>query len=688
MPKLKIDGVEVEVPEGYSILQACETVGVEIPRFCYHDKLTVPANCRMCLVEQTGAPKPVASCAIKAADNMDIKTRSDMVHKARKGVMEFLLINHPLDCPICDQGGECDLQDQALSYGFDRSRYQENKRAVQDKNLGPLVKTSMNRCIHCTRCIRFGEQIGGVAELGLLGRGEDTEVGTFVEHFVTSELSGNITDICPVGALLSKPYSFKARSWELRKTESIDVMDAVGSHIRVDSRQAAEVLRVLPRLNEEINEDWISDRTRFAYDGLKYQRLDQPYIRKDGKLVPVEWDEALNAAAMQIKNTNCDAMAALVGDLADCESIAALKDLMVMLGAPHMDCRTDGAEYEIVNRGSYIMNSGIAGIDQCDAVLLVGTFPRHEATMVNARIRRAWVDRKIPVGVIGENRDHSYPIQFLGAGPMTVEELAKGGTNFAAILEKAQRPMIIVGAGTLARQDGTAIQALLSEIATRYNVVTPEWNGMNTLQLAASRVGALDLGFLPQNGGLSTKGIFDAAQSGRIKTVFALAADEFDPSDLGDAFVIYQGHHGDRMASRADIILPGSAYTEKNALYVNTEGRVQQARQAVFPPGMAKEDWKILRALSEKIGKVLPYNSHGELRRRMADMNPVFAALDVLSVTPWQPVGKAWPTANTPFVSPVRNYYQTCAISRASITMAKCTEAFLNRQEPVLRAAE
>jgi len=680
MPKLKIDGIEVEVEEGMSVLQACELVGMEVPRFCYHDKLSVPANCRMCLVEQTGVPKPVASCAIKAADNMDIKTKSPMVHKARKGVMEFLLINHPLDCPICDQGGECDLQDQAVSYGFDRSRYQENKRAVEDKNLGPLIKTSMNRCIHCTRCIRFGEQIGGVAELGLLGRGEDTEVGTFVEKFVSSELSGNLTDVCPVGALLSKPYSFKSRPWELRKTESIDVMDAVGSAIRVDSRSNAEVMRILPRLNEEVNEEWISDKTRFAYDGLTMQRLDQPYIRQNGKLVPASWEEALSAAALRIKETSGEQMAALVGDLVDGEAITALKDLMVMLDVPHLDCRQDGAEYDVSHRSAYIMNSTIAGIDEADAILLIGTFPRHEATMVNARIRRAWVERQIPVGVIGEERDHSYPVQYVGTGPKTLEELAKGGSDFAVVLENAKKPMIIVGAAALARRDGGAIQALVSEIGQRFNAE------VNTLQLAAARTGALDLGFLPQRGGHGTKGILQAAQEGKIKTVFALGVDEIDPSYFGKAFVIYQGHHGDRMAARADIILPGAAYTEKNGLYVNTEGRVQQARQATFPPGQAKEDWKILRALSEKIGKILAYNSLGELRQRMISINPVFAHVDHIVPTQWKPLGKAFPIDNVPFRRAVDNFYQTCVISRSSITMAKCTETFI--KQPVLKAAE
>lgn len=679
MPKLKIDGVEIEVEEGLSVLQACETAGVEVPRFCYHDRLSVPANCRMCLVEQVGAPKPIASCALKAADGMDIKTKSDMVHKARKGVMEFLLINHPLDCPICDQGGECDLQDQAVSFGFDRSRFQENKRAVKDKELGPLIKTSMNRCIHCTRCIRFGEQIGGVAELGLLGRGENTEIGTFVEKFISSELSGNIIDVCPVGALTSKPYQFKARPWELRKVESIDVLDAVGSNIRVDTRSNAEVMRVLPRLNEEINEEWISDKTRFAYDGLKRQRLDRPYVRKNGKLTPVSWDEALRTVGEKLKTTSSEKIAALVGDQADCEAITALKDMMSVLGVSHMDCRTDGASYDVSSRSAYVMNSTIMGINQADAILLVGTFPRHEATMINARIRRAWVERKVPVAVIGEDRDHSYPVVHLGTNGKTLEDVAKGATSFAAVLEKAQRPMIIIGAGALARRDALAIQAALNDIAQRYNVVTADWNGMNTLQLAASRVGALDLGFLPQRGGLATSEILSGTQNGAIEVVYALGVDEIDSAQYGKAFVIYQGHHGDITANRADVILPGAAYTEKNALYVNTEGRVQQTRRAVFPPGDAKEDWTILRALSEHIGKgkVLPYKTLGELRARMQDINPVFAHLDVVVPTQWKAVGKAWPVDNTLFVSPIKNFYQTCAISRASETMAKCTDQFV-----------
>ncbi len=692
MPKLKIDGVEIEVADGLSVLQACETVGVEIPRFCYHDRLTVPANCRMCLVEQVGAPKPVASCSIKAAEGMDIKTSSDLVHRARHGVMEFMLINHPLDCPICDQGGECDLQDQAVAYGYDRSRYHEEKRAVKDKDLGPLVNTTMTRCIHCTRCIRFGEEIAGVAELGLLGRGENTEVGTFIETFISSEVSGNIIDVCPVGALTSKPYQFKARPWEMRKTETIDVMDAVGSNIRVDSRSNAEVMRVIPRLHEDVNEEWISDKTRFAYDGLKVQRLDKCYRPQDGKLAPTTWELAFDFIKTELANVKGHEIAAIVGDQVDCEAITALKDLMTALGSTHLECRTDGATYDVSNRAHYIMNSGISGLDEADAVLLIGAMPKREATMINTRLRRNFVERQLVVGVIGENANYSYATHYLGDGPVALSNLIAGNGAFADVLKNAKNPMIIVGAGGLARKDSAAIQQLSFQLSTQYNVVREGWNGYNVMQLAASRVGALDLGFVSQNN-KSLADIYAGCQSGAIKALYVLASDEIDPTQLGNAFVIYQGHHGDVMAQHADVILPGSAYTEKNALYVNTEGRVQQGRQAAFPPGDAKEDWKILRALGETlltggVAEQMPYKTLGEIRSRMIAINPVFAQIDMLqSVTGWTvPSVKFTPRFDThAFVSPVQNFYQTCAISRASITMAKCVSAFL--EQPVERIA-
>ena len=691
MPKLKIDGIDIEVADGLSVLQACETIGVEIPRFCYHDRLTVPANCRMCLVEQVGAPKPIPSCAMKAAEGMDIKTNSDLVHRARHGVMEFMLINHPLDCPICDQGGECDLQDQAVAYGYDRSRYHEEKRAAKDKDLGPLVNTAMTRCIHCTRCIRFGEEIAGVAELGLLGRGENTEVGTFIETFISSEVSGNIIDVCPVGALTSKPYKFKARPWEMRKVESVDVMDAVGSNIRVDSRSNAEVMRILPRLHEEINEEWISDKTRFAYDGLLVQRLDKCYRPQDGKLAPTTWELAFDFIKTEFKNLKGSEIAAIIGDQADCEAITALKDLMGALGSTNLECRTDGASYDVSDRAHYIMNSSISGIDQADAILLIGAMPKREATMINTRIRRNFVERNIAVAVIGENAEYSYPTTFLGDGPVALSNLIAGNGAFAETFKNAKNPMIIVGAGSLARKDSAAIQQLSFQLATQYNVVRDDWNGYNVMQLAASRVGALDLGFTQANKSLAD--IYAGCQSGAIKALYILDADDIDPAKLGNAFIIYQGHHGDVMAGHADVILPGAAYTEKNALYVNTEGRVQQARQAVFPPGDGKEDWKILRALGETlldgtIAEHMPYKTLGDIRSRMIAISPIFAQIDIFQpTTNWTvPTVKATPRFDTnPFVSPVPNFYQTCAISRASITMAKCVSAFL--EEPAYRLA-
>ncbi|MBI3451385.1 MAG: NADH-quinone oxidoreductase subunit G, partial [Rhodospirillales bacterium] len=635
-------------------------------------------NCRMCLVEMEKSPKPIASCAMPAADGMVIKTDTPMVKKARNGVMEFLLINHPLDCPICDQGGECDLQDQAMAYGFDRSRYQENKRAVTDKELGPLVKTVMTRCIHCTRCIRFATEVAGVEDLGATGRGEHMEVGTYVEKALSSELSGNIIDLCPVGALTSKPYAFVARPWELTKTESIDAMDAVGSNIRIDSR-GSEVLRVLPRLNEDINEEWISDKTRFACDGLSRQRLDRPYVRRDGKLQPASWAEAFAAVAERLRGAAGTRVAAIAGDQACAESMAALKDLMTALGSPHLDCRQDGAKLDARNRAGYIFNTTIAGIEQADACLLIGANPRWEAPIINARLRKRFLMGGFKVGVIGPQVDLTYKAEYLGAGPQTLADLAAGKTPFAEILKAAKRPMLIVGQGALARADGAAVLDLARSAAERFNMVRADWNGFNVLHTAAARVGGLDLGFVPGAGGRDVAGILDGAIKGEIDFVYLLGADELDMSCLGKAFVVYQGHHGDVGAHRADVILPGAAYTEKNATYVNTEGRVQQTRLAVFPLGEAREDWKILRALSEAVGQKLPYDTLKQVRARMAAVNPVFAAVGAapkLAAT-LGAVGTQGPVEATPFKSPVANFYMTDPIGRASETMAKCTEVFV-----------
>ncbi|MCE9508594.1 MAG: NADH-quinone oxidoreductase subunit NuoG [Alphaproteobacteria bacterium] len=664
MPKLTIDGMEVTVEPGTSIIQAAEQLGIEIPRFCYHDKLSVPANCRMCLVEVEKSPKPVASCAMPCADGMNVFTKSAIAQKARNGVMEMLLVNHPLDCPICDQAGECDLQDQAVAYGFDRSRYNEEKRAVKDKELGPLVKTVMTRCIQCTRCVRFGEEIAGVNELGVIGRGEHLEIGTYVEQMATSELSGNLIDVCPVGALTSKPYAFTARPWELRRTESIDVLDAVGSNIRIDAR-GGEVLRILPRLNEDVNEEWISDKTRFAVDGLKNQRLDMPYVRHHGKLQPATWQLAFDAIAENIKGKK---IGAIVGDLADCESIIALKDLMKALGSLNLECRQDAAQFDTSQPAGYLFNTTIAGIEKADAILLVGTNPRTEAALVNARIRKTWLANRIKIGVIGPQMDLNYPVKHLGAGPETLEELLNGKGAFADVLSKAKNPMIILGAGALKRADGMAIQALARKVAEKYNMVRDGWNGFNMLHIAASRVGALALGFVEGTPETWSK----------VNALYLLGADEI-PIDKIDAkaFVIYQGHHGDKAAARADVILPGAAYTEKNATYVNLEGRPQTARQAVFPPLDAREDWKILRALSEVLGKTLSYDTLAQVRERLVKENALFGAIGVVQPAKWTSFGKEGKCDKSPFVLPVNNFYMTDPITRASKTMAECTAAFV-----------
>ncbi len=681
---LTVDGEEVEVPKGVTVLQACEAAGREIPVFCFHPRLNIAGNCRMCLVEMEKSPKPVASCAMPAGDGMVIKTGTKMVHKARKGVLEMLLINHPLDCPICDQGGECDLQDLTLFYGPDHSRFEENKRAVENKNLGPLITTHMTRCIHCTRCIRFANEVAGVEELGATGRGEHMEIGTWVERAVTSELSGNMIDICPVGALNSKPYAYTARPWELKKTESIDVLDAVGCNIRIDARGPA-VMRIVPRLNEEINEEWISDKARFACDGLKKRRLDVPMVKRDGKLQPVTWREAFEAIAAKVKGLDGNKIGAIAGDLADCEAMTVLKDLMDALGSPHIDCRQNGSKLTSEPRSSYLFNTTIAGIEQADFCLLIGTNPRLEASLVNARLRKRHRMGGFTVARVGTPADLTYPVVDLGAGAQTLSEIADGTHEIAKALEKAERPMLILGDAAVSRSDGNAVLAAVRDIVKRYNMVVegddakvnevgvPTWNGFNLLHMAASRVGGLDLGLVPGKGGQDVASMVKAAGKGDIEVLYLLGADEIDVAELGDAFVIYQGHHGDVAAPRADVILPGAAYPEKNATYVNTEGRPQRAKLAVFPPGDAKEDWKILRALSEAVGKKLPLDTLSQVRARMEAIAPQLAEPDVIQPSPWQEVGRAGKLLTSPFVSPIEDFYRTDPISRASSVMAECS---------------
>jgi NADH-quinone oxidoreductase subunit G len=683
MTKLIVDGREIDVPPEYTLLQACEAAGAEIPRFCFHERLSIAGNCRMCLIEVAGVPKPQASCAMAVRDLMPNKdgspkvlsTRSPMVKKAREGVMEFLLINHPLDCPICDQGGECDLQDQAMAYGVDATRYHENKRAVEDKYIGVLVKTIMNRCIHCTRCVRFATEVAGVPELGAIGRGEDMEITTYLESAMTSELQGNVVDLCPVGALTSKPYAFAARPWELNKTESIDVMDALGSAIRVDTR-GREVMRILPRVNEDVNEEWISDKTRHVVDGLRTQRLDQPYIRENGRLIPAPWSAAFEAITAKVKAVKGDRIGAIAGDLAAVEEMFALKDLMRRLGAANIDCRQDGAALDPANgRASYLFNATVAGIEKADALLIVGANPRKEAAVLNARIRKRWRAGKFPIGVIGEKADLTYAYDYLGAGPDTLAALAAGRHTFAEMFKNVERPLVVVGA--------PVISALSAQAALELGAIKDGWNGYSVLHTAASRAGALDIGFVPGQGG---KSAVEMAKAGALDVVFLLGADEIDVAP--GAFVVYIGTHGDRGAHRADVILPGAAYTEKSGLYVNTEGRVQMAARAAFPPGDAREDWAVLRALSDVLGQKLPYDSLSALRAALFAAHPHLARVD--QIAPGDPAdieklaARGGTPDKAPFASPITDFYLTNPIARASAIMAECSK--LARGERVLAA--
>ena len=676
MPKMVIDGVEIEVPAGITVLQACEMAGKEIPRFCYHERLSIAGNCRMCLVEQEKAPKPIASCAMPVAEGMSIKTDSPLVKKARSGVMEFLLINHPLDCPICDQGGECDLQDQAMAFGHHSTRYADDKRAVTDKDFGPLVKTVMTRCIQCTRCIRFATEVAGVETLGAVGRGEHMEVSTYVSQTINSELSGNLIDLCPVGALTSKPYAFTARSWELRKTETIDVLDATGANIRVDVR-GRDLLRILPRVNDDVNEEWLGDKSRFSVDGLKRQRLDQPYVRDGGKLRPASWDQAFAAIANRTKGMAGTRMAALAGDLVDVESMFALKELMHALGSPHLDCRQDGAKLDPGARVSWLFNSTIAGIDQTDVVLLIGSNPRWESPIINARIRKRYLKGAFRAASIGQDIPLTYPCEHLGSGPDILRAIADGSHPFASVLKEAKAPMLILGQGALARSDGAAILGLARRICENIGANGPEWNGFNILHSAAGRVGGMEVGFLPGSGGRDTNAILEGASRGEIDLVYLLGADEIDMTRLGKAFVIYQGHHGDDGAHRADVVLPGAAYTEKSGIYVNTEGRPQMAQTCLLPPGEAREDWAILRALSAALGKPLAFDTLEALRRRLFGINPRLGRLDRIESAQWASFGAQGSVDAKALRPAISNYYMTDPISRASETMAKCVAAFI-----------
>jgi NADH-quinone oxidoreductase subunit G len=679
MTKLIVDGKEIDVPAEFTLLQACEAAGAEIPRFCYHERLSIAGNCRMCLVEIKGGPKPVASCAWGVRDCRpgpkgeppEISTRSPMVKKAREGVMEFLLINHPLDCPICDQGGECDLQDQAMGYGVDTSRFAENKRAVEDKYLGALVKTSMNRCIQCTRCVRFAAEVCGVPEMGATGRGEDMEITTYLESALTSELQGNLVDICPVGALTSKPYAFAARPWELGKTQSIDVMDGLGSAIRVDTR-GREVMRILPRVNEAVNEEWISDKTRHIVDGLRTQRLDRPYIRENGQLRAASWSEAFGAIAAKAGRIDGKRIGAIAGDLAAVEEMFALKELLAKCGSANLTTQGGDGFDPKIGRASYIFNPGIAGIEQADALLIVGSNPRKEAAVLNARIRKRWRSGQLKIGVIGAKADLTYSYDYLGAGTESLSDLAAGKHSFAGVLKGAKHPIVLVGAGAAARHDGAAVLASAAKLALDIGAIKDGWNGFGVLHDTASRVGALDIGFAASAGGLSEA---QMTTFGTLDVLFLLGADEIKVPD--GTFVVYIGTHGDRGAHRADVILPGAAYTEKSGIYVNTEGRVQMANRASFPPGEAREDWAIVRALSDVLGRKLPYDSLSALRQALFKAVPHLMRIDQVETGNADGIktlaAKGGSVEKAPFKTSVEDFYLTNPIARASAVMAECS---------------
>ena len=661
MPKLKVDGVEIEVPAGATVLQACELAGKEIPRFCYHERLAIAGNCRMCLVEvKPGPPKPQASCALPAADNQEIFTNTPVVKRAREGVLEFLLINHPLDCPICDQGGECDLQDQTIAYGRGHKRYDENKRAVPEKYMGPVVKTFMTRCIHCTRCVRFMEQVAGVEDIGAIGRGEDMEITSYLEEALKSELSGNVVDLCPVGALVSKPYSFEARPWELRKVPAIDVMDGVGTNIRLDAR-GREVMRALPRLNEDVNEEWASDKTRHAVDGLTRNRLDRPWLREGGKLRPATWDEAF-AKIAEVAGEAGSSVAAVAGDLVDVETMYAARKLLESLGSSLIEGRQTGLAYDASNLGAVNFNTTIAGIETADAILLIGTNPRWEASLVNTRIRKA-VRSGAKVFAVGPEVDLTYRVEWLGDDLAVVAKLP------AAVMDafkNAQRPAVIVGGAALKLGQGATL-ALVQTLG----LMKDGWNGYNVLHTVAARTGGLMLGFA-QAGGMAS--LAQAAP----KLLFLLGADEMDFTPFADSFKVYLGHHGDKGAHAADLILPGAAYAEKHGIHVNLEGRVQYSEKAVDPPGDARADWSILRALSDVLGKPLPFDTFGELRARLFADHPELATPGLVSF-PWAPPKLDAKVAEGSILSyPIKDFYLTNPIARSSPTLQRCSAELLH----------
>jgi len=673
VPKITVNNLEIDFEEGMTVLQACELAGAEIPRFCYHERLSIAGNCRMCLVEIEKSPKPIASCAMPATDGMIIKTNTPFVDKARKGVMEFLLANHPLDCPVCDQGGECDLQDQSMYYGLDHSRYSENKRQIEEKYMGPLIKTQMTRCIHCTRCIRFATEVAGVPELGAIGRGENMEITTYLEKSMESELSANVIDLCPVGALTSKPYAFEARPWDLKKTETIDVMDAVGSNIRVDT-YGWEVKRILPRVNEHINEEWISDKTRFACDGLLSQRLDTPHIRENGKLKRTSWNNAIKMLIKKIKETKPQEIAGMVGDLADLEMMYSFKNFFKnCIGSQNIECRDKRIYINPKEKINYIFNSSINGIDESDFILLVGSNPRLEATMVNARIRKNYLKNKTQIFSIGDPGDLTYPYKCIGTNTKIIREIASDQHELSRKIKKSKKPTIIIGESALGTDIGEYVFEMLKSFLVKNKLITDSWNPLNILFQQASRVGAIDLGIYsikPDD----NYSFFNKLENNQFKLLYLLGMDNFN-FNKKDEFIVYQGSHGDRGAEIADIIFPGAAYTEKNGLFMNIEGRLQKAYKASYPPGEAKEDWAIIKELSNRMKIHLGFDDAKELNEQILKSVKNFKSIGDLPYTNKKiPLIKDTPFVERNIVINKVDYYYTNAIARSSKTMTECRE--------------
>ncbi len=677
MPKIIINGKEIEFEPGMTVLQACELADVEIPRFCYHERLSIAGNCRMCLVEMEKSNKPIASCAMPASEGMNIKTNTNLVEKARKGVMEFLLANHPLDCPVCDQGGECDLQDQSLYYGVDKSRFSENKRYVSEKYMGPLIKTQMTRCIHCTRCVRFATEIAGVPEIGAVGRGENMEITTYLEKSMESELSGNVIDLCPVGALTSKPYAFSARPWELKKTESIDVLDAVGSNIRVDT-YGWEVKRILPRLNEDINEEWISDKTRYSCDGLLKQRLDTPYVKKNNKLVKSSWDEALNLIFKKFNETEKSEIAGHIGDLVSLETTLAFKKFFELLGSNNLEFREKKFYINSEDKMNYLFNSSINGIEKSDLILLVGCNPRHEATILNARIRKAFRNNKTPIFSIGNPGDQTYEYKIIGDNTQTIKDIIEEKHEFNKVFDTAKKPLIIIGESALELNSGGFIFEELKNFLYQKKLISEKWNALNILIQNASTVGALDLKII--NKDKNNFEFFNNIKNNKFKILYLLNSDNLK-FEKNNEFIIYQGSHGDRGAEIADVILPSAAYTEENGFYQNLEGRVQECRKASYPAGEALESWKVLNKLTNVYKNKNLFSSFNTLRDEVLEKIVNFESLNKLPKykEPSKKINNNFENEKI-YINPI-DYYFSNSISRASKVMSECRDIKLKYQK-------